>query len=188
MNLKKYFHTEDWFSYKKFYNFVSQLKPKTIAEIGVWKGHSISYLASKNPNSEIYAIDLFEKTDDFYYLKNINLYLQLPKIYDIYNQYLESQNTRHLIKDIKGTSWDMAKKFEDDYFDFVYIDACHDYECVKKDIYAWYPKVKVGGLFSGHDYAWGPDVKRAVDEFCESHNLELKTMDGGVWYTYKKIN
>lgn len=186
MDLKDYFNTENWFYYTGFYDFVSLSNPKTIVEIGVWKGHSISYLASKNQQSEIYAVDLFEKTNDFYYLKKTNLYIQLPKIYEIYNQYLISQNTRHLIKDIKSISWEASSKFKDEYFDFVYIDACHDYDCVVKDLIAWYPKVKNGGIFSGHDYAWSKDVKKAVDEFCEKNELELKTFEGGVWYTYKK--
>lgn len=46
----------------------------------------------------------------------------------------------------------------------MFIDACHDYKCVKEDILAWYPKVKVGGYISGHDYSWSDDVRRAVTE------------------------
>jgi len=37
-------------------------------------------------------------------------------------------------------------------FDFVFIDADHTYESVKKDILAWYPKVKKGGIIAGHNY------------------------------------
>ena len=49
--------------------------------------------------------------------------------------------------------------------DFVFIDAQHDYDSVKKDIEIWTPKLKPGGLLSGHDYQ--PNFKgviQAVDE------------------------
>lgn len=45
-----------------------------------------------------------------------------------------------------------AELFRDDSLDFVYIDANHTYEEVKKDINIWYPKVKVGGILAGHDF------------------------------------
>jgi hypothetical protein len=70
-----------------------------------------------------------------------------------------------------------AARFADGSLDFVYIDANHSYLAARADLRAWYPKVKLGGLFAGHDYLDGfvasrPDlrsgtlfgVKTAVDE------------------------
>jgi hypothetical protein len=49
--------------------------------------------------------------------------------------------------------------------DFVFIDAAHSYEAVKKDIALWQTKVRAGGWFGGHDYhSAHPGVIRAVDE------------------------
>jgi hypothetical protein len=39
--------------------------------------------------------------------------------------------------------------------DFVYLDARHDFAGVVADIHAWWPKVKVGGIFAGHDFVDG---------------------------------
>lgn len=66
--------------------------------------------------------------------------------------------------------------FEDDYFDFIYIDADHTYEAVKSDLESWYPKLKKGGIMSGHDYVevttsvpFG--VVQAVNEFLKKNNI-----------------
>jgi len=65
-------------------------------------------------------------------------------------------------------------------FDFVYIDAAHDYASVSADIQAWLPLVKVGGIIAGHDYMH--DVKRAVDQIFGRPD---KTFDDSSWLKYK---
>ena len=66
---------------------------------------------------------------------------------------------------VKGDSSKSAEGFPDGYFDFVYIDACHEYEAALADIKAWLPKISPGGIIAGHDYQ--PDyfgVIKAVQE------------------------
>jgi hypothetical protein len=36
--------------------------------------------------------------------------------------------------------------------DFIHIDANHSYLAVTRDLQMWYPKLRIGGLMSGHDY------------------------------------
>jgi hypothetical protein len=43
----------------------------------------------------------------------------------------------------------------DEELDFVYLDARHDCVGVSDDIRAWWPKVKKGGIFAGHDFVDG---------------------------------
>ena len=45
-----------------------------------------------------------------------------------------------------------VKDFSDSFFDWFWIDADHRYSMVSKDLELWYPKVKAGGIFAGHDY------------------------------------
>jgi predicted O-methyltransferase YrrM len=173
----------NWFQYSPFYDWISYKNYTKMAEVGVWKGHSISYLANRNPKSEIYAIDLFEDSD----ISKIDNKLQIhvDNIYQIYNKNLELSNTRNIIKDIKSCSWDAAFLFEDNYFDFVFIDADHEYDSVKKDIEAWFPKVKKGGILAGHDYGYPkwPGVKIAVDEFSLKNNLKVNSINNlYIWY------
>lgn len=67
---------------------------------------------------------------------------------------------------IVGNSIEIAKTFKDNSLDFVYIDAGHSYEEVKADYEAWLPKVRKGGIVSGHDYGVNDciGVKYLIDE------------------------
>ena len=85
------------------------------------------------------------------------------------------------VKIHRKTSERAAASFCDNYFDWIYIDADHSYEAVKKDLNLWYQKIKPGGFLCGDDFAinerlkWG--VIPAVKEFVEKNNLDLK-IDG----------
>lgn len=48
-----------------------------------------------------------------------------------------------------------ASRIRDGELDFVYLDARHDFAGVVADVHAWWPKVKVGGVFAGHDFVDG---------------------------------
>lgn len=47
-----------------------------------------------------------------------------------------------------------AGDFPDNSFDFIYVDARHDYLGVLEDLSKWWPKLRVGGIMAGHDYTW----------------------------------
>ena len=82
---------------------------------------------------------------------------------------------------VRTTSVEAAKLFEDGSQDFVFIDGAHDYKSVVEDIKAWYPKVRKGGILSGHDYyqgkSGGMGVIQAVDEFVKEKGVELQTTE-----------
>lgn len=82
---------------------------------------------------------------------------------------------------ILGKSHNIAEKFGDGYFDFVYIDAAHGYNDVSDDITMWLPKVKSGGYISGHDFGTKDEgVAQAVKEKF-GNNYETN----GDWWSVK---
>ena len=88
-----------------------------------------------------------------------------------------SQYSTATVELLRGISWDMASKVKDDSLGLLYLDACHTYDCVKKDLEAWFPKVKQGGIVAGHDFlnkSYG--VNQAVHEFAGKHGYEVKTI------------
>ena len=82
------------------------------------------------------------------------------------------------INPVKSDSVAAADRYVDNSLDMVYLDGGHSYEQVLADLNAWYPKVKIGGVISGHDFVFDHPVSRAgvvraVLEFFEDKPLEI---------------
>jgi hypothetical protein len=86
----------------------------------------------------------------------------MNRLFNIVSSNLQKFDGR--AKLLREKSWDAAKQFEDNSLDLVYIDGDHTYQGVVRDLAAWFPKVRKGGMICGDDIGW-PGVKRAVDEF-----------------------
>lgn len=98
---------------------------------------------------------------------------------------LDKFNGRSCI--IREQSCEAIHLFNDRTLDFVYIDADHSYEAVKRDIEMWIRKVSIGGVIMGHDYLnyesgegkFG--VKRAVDEIFKDEIIVTKNETNPTW-------
>ena len=167
------------FNYAYFYNDIVNENPdfKTFVEVGSFLGYSISHLANLLRNRSdvrITAADLWQATPEM-----AERHQQIRDVlnecedilYDLYQTKLELSEARYLIKDIRGDSADSAKHFADASIDFCYIDADHSYQSVKKDVYAWLPKIKNNGIIAGHDYDQD-GVAQAVHEVIGEDKIE----------------
>ena len=162
----------------KLLNLILSNLPLTkirIAEIGVYMGRGTALwnveLINQNRDYEYYAIDHFRGSAE--HIKTI----------DYYSITLENLKCfENNLKIIKNSSVDESKKYPDNYFDIVYLDASHDYQSVKDDILAWFPKIKNGGYICGDDYIAGwPGVVKAVDEVLG----RISRVGGQQWYGKK---
>jgi hypothetical protein len=94
----------------------------------------------------------------------------------------------------KETSVKASTTFQDNFLDFVYIDANHMRPYIDNDLNAWFDKVKVGGIFGGHDYHnvdrpdYKCEVKDAVDAFFEGkgYTLHITEDSDPSWYIIKQ--
>lgn len=78
-------------------------------------------------------------------------------------------------KFLNVSSLEAVRDIPNDILDFVYLDGDHGEKAVLEDIYAWYPKVHIGGVIGGHDYFTGhPGVMVAVDAFAKSNGIAVK--------------
>lgn len=162
-----------------FYNMIIESLPQSFnfAEVGVWKGRSLSYFVVESLNrgkhGNIYAVDHWQGSDEHKDKTNMAYEPMLEQSDALYNTYI--QNTIELqpyITNIRLPSDQAYLKFEDKYFDAVFIDGSHTYEDVYKDISNWFPKVKDGGFFSGHDWSWG-SVKKAVVDYANNNKKQI---------------
>jgi hypothetical protein len=99
-----------------------------------WKGH-------------LTCIDAWEHQPESVYVDSANL-ADMAAIYATAQRNLKPYKVTLL----KAYSVDAAKQFADESLVWVYIDANHAYPAATEDRVAWWPKLKRGGLFSGHDF------------------------------------
>jgi hypothetical protein len=130
---------------------VSNLK---MLEIGSYQGESTFLFASLGIFDEIHCIDPFtgyEEANDLFG----NDWNKVKHEFDLNTRYFDNIILH------QDFSYNIYNKFQDDYFDFIYIDGNHEYEDVKKDLELYLPKCKY--IIAGHDYTdnW-PSVVDAV--------------------------
>jgi FkbM family methyltransferase len=98
------------------------------------------------------------------------------------------------IKMMRMDSVAAAAQIEDGSLDWVYIDGNHDYGPVLADMDAWWPKVKPGGVFSGHDFYNAVDapgkghycrVQDAVERWMREHALFCHVTSCTSWWSRK---
>jgi predicted O-methyltransferase YrrM len=76
---------------------------------------------------------------------------------------------------MRMTFEEAAPLFSEGAFDFIYIDGyAHTGQDGGKTLAEWWPKLKSGGVFSGHDYhPQFPLTIAAVDAFVQEHQLQV---------------
>ena len=144
------------------------------AEIGVAYGeYSEKILEIMEPH-ELHLIDLYSWGDFFgkdYFAKSGLNHEQF-----ITKKFANNKN----VKIVKGSSYEVLETYPDNYFDYVYLDAAHDYDNVVKDINVLHNKIKDGGILVFNDYTWFSPcenyeygVFRAVNEFLAGTQHEV---------------
>jgi predicted O-methyltransferase YrrM len=138
------------------WEFCKILKPHFVmVEVGCWAGESTSIFAPYV--SKLYAVDPWMPGYD----DNDTASALMGK--DVEDAFDFRVSLFPHVKKMKMTSEKASCDFENGSIDVVYIDACHTYEAVKADIGFWLPKIRNGGIISGHDICCEP-VNRAVIE------------------------
>ena len=181
---------ENWFTYPNLYRSVVDKfnDGSHFVEIGSWKGRSACFLGVEIVNSgkniKFDCVDLWSVTEEE--IIGGGLDINLAKDDNLYKTFIKNiEPLKNIINPIRQSSINASKIYKDNSLDFVFIDAGHDYKSIKEDIEHWFVKVRYGGIIAGHDYSWGPDVQRAVDEFFGKNNIQESE---GCWIYYKNEN
>ncbi len=144
-----------------------------VAEIGVAYGDFSKEILTKMKPEKFYAVDLFCESVGFW---NNGLFEESQMTHyewyaDRFSDYISSGT---LIME-KGFSWDVMERFPDCYFDYIYLDAAHDYASVEKDIIQIVKKIKQGGIIQFNDYTFqeGYGVIPAVNRMIKEMNAKV---------------
>ena len=165
-----------------FAEFISKQNFTIFVEVGVFEGRSLTHLTNQlvknNKNKfKVYGIDLFKDTTDTIMINKYGKE-RISFMYEKCIEKLKVSKIDHFVKIIKMDSIQATKQFFGS-IDFVFIDASHKYEDILRDITAWYPKIRNGGIISGHDFTW-EGVEKAVKEYFG--NSYQTTIKKDIWF------
>lgn len=161
-------------SFCNFYSFYEQIarwipQNGVWVEVGVYWGESFRWgtvaCLNEGKNVRMVAVDAF------------------PDAWHHHGTPMEQMFHSHMeplaghYETIRAESSEAAANFADGSVDFVFIDANHTAEFVRRDVLAWLPKVKPGGIIAGHDYNLPHEVKPVVDEIFGSRLITIPSDD-----------
>jgi hypothetical protein len=126
-------------------------------EIGSYTGDTALMMHMFGLFDEIHCVEPFEGDEEFLKMSPMDNWWNVEAEFGL--------NTRNAPVTLhKGYSYDILPNLFDS-FDFIYIDACHEYESTKRDIELALPLLKSKGVIAGHDYQpEHPGVVKAVNE------------------------
>jgi len=172
---------EGWFSAQDA-QFVRQICNNIhngiVVELGFFAGRCTAVMAPicQNNNNEYYTVDNCEGGSP---RDPATKSQQSRDMRQIFETNMKKLGLIDNIFVLQRDSAESASLFDDGSVDFCFIDASHVAENVKRDMEAWWPKIKLGGTLGGHDYSWG-SVMFVTDKFAQDNNLKL-IVNGNCW-------
>lgn len=153
-------------------------------EVGSWLGRSTAFLIVELMNQgkmiSFYAVDHWCGSPGKQYLTEIAHH---GDAFARFMAMLVDNRVVDQVWPLRCDSTMAAGAFRDDSLDFVFLDAAHDFESVRKDVQAWLPKVKEGGVLAGHDVPC-PGLMNAVHEFIDPRAIEIQ---GTCWVYTRRL-
>lgn len=141
----------------ELYRSIPNITECTLIEIGCLCGESSIIAATFC--KKVYCIDIW--CDSYFGTE--------PDEFDPENVFDILASWYSNITKMKGSSAEHVGKFEDGSADIIYLDSHKAVETIEGDIRGYWPKLKVGGYFCGHDY--GKDGADANVKLCVDRML-----------------
>ena len=146
---------------QNIYQAFAELNFKIGAEIGVYRGGNALRMCRIIQGLELICIDPWLNCrPNMTIQRSENCYQIAIKRLKKFNITWMRMPSRKAYKMIKNQS-----------LDFIYIDGQHDFDNVIMDLINWSPKIKIGGIISGHDYSPVNGVIKAVNAYTFAHGI-----------------
>lgn len=129
------------------------------AEIGVAYGEHAEKILEGSRLACLYLVDPWRKQDPQAYIDGSSD-MDFEACYQHCLERLSRFTAQHRTRFYRMPSSQAARQdtFTLEFFDYVYLDGVHHNPQFQWDLEEWYPLVKPGGIFGGHDY-YDCDVK-----------------------------
>ena len=151
---------------------IQQNNYKVGVEVGVQSGQTFKKIIQQCPDVTLYGVDVWVAD------KNVRLENRDLEGHDYHENFGKLQSWINEEEDrakravmIRSYSDGCLDQFVDESLDFIFIDADHSYECVRKDTLNWSKKVREGGLVVGHDSGF-ETISRWLTEITSSITLQ----------------
>lgn len=178
---------------KAFLSFLLFHLPKKCkaVEIGVLNGGFSRMTIEVLKPDTLLLIDPYTRSDETYGEALDFIHTAYSNEFDYQNliRDFEKEILLNQVEVVRKYSYEAVDYVADSSVDFIYHDASHLYSDLKRDLNEWLPKMKEGGIISGHDYIEHPEfgVIQAVNEFMEEHGFEMIIFnENGGDYALKK--
>jgi hypothetical protein len=137
------------------------------AEVGVLAGDYSEFLLDTIPGLRLMCIDpwvAFESQGQ----------IASQDKMDHYRRRATARLSGRTVDILAMKSGEAAAQIDGGSLDFVYIDGNHEFDHVMTDLIAFAPKVRVGGIVAGHDFAhWcNAGVVVAVEAYVCGHDIK----------------
>lgn len=153
-----------WFSGADIYRrYVASVRgPSVAVELGAWKGRSTCCMGVEIANSgkpiTFYTVDLWDAFGEDAHLADPDV--KARRLFEVFEANIAPVAAH--VNVIRSDSAAAAERFADGSVDFLYVDASHSYDGVLRDLVAWFPKVRTGGVIAGDDWCFQFPVERSV--------------------------
>lgn len=130
---------------------------KTGVEVGVLRGHYMRDLLRRWPSCERYVlVDVWSPQEN--YVDGANLE-QEKQNENFLATMSKAEPMMEKIEVCRGYSTDCKKYYKPMEFDFIYLDARHDWMGVRVDLEDWWPLLRPGGVIAGDDFLYAKEVR-----------------------------
>lgn len=133
----------------------------------------------------LYLVDPYDGPNIVYY-PNTEETKTREEDYLVAQKRMEKYDNVHFIRD---QSVNASTRFGPTSIDLVYIDGLHDVLNIVRDFSVWFPKVKTGGILSGHDFcAYHHTIIAAIHLLANFYGqvIEKTEEECASWYMIKK--
>lgn len=143
-------------------------------EVGVFEGHQMEYWLTATTRVRVWGVDSYSEPSSNN-MDNESSIVGDSRYWRISSRRTKRFGSRAVL--LRANSESAVKMFPPGFFDMVYLDAMHVRPWVADDLVSWWPLVRPGGVFGGHDYKheakW--DVVGCVNLFGELMDLDVHT-------------